>query len=661
VSDSPIQERAVNTIRTLSIDAIQQANSGHPGLPMGAAPMAYALWAEHMRFNPTDPSWFNRDRFVLSAGHGSMLLYSLLHLTGYDLSLEEIKNFRQWGSKTPGHPEVGHTPGVETTTGPLGQGIATAVGMALAETFLRSVFNTDEHELIAHYTYVIASDGDLMEGLSSEACALAGHWGLRKLIVLYDANDITLDGAASMTFTEDIGKRFEAHGWNVLTVTDGDNYAAVSEAIAEAKSEQNRPTIIITKTTIGYGSPNKAGTSKAHGSPLGDDEIRATKEALGFPPDEQFYVPDDVLTHFRKAVARGQSAQAEWEALLVDYRAANPDRAALLDDAIAGRLPDDWDADLPTFDKPMATRAANGEALNAIAKRIPTMIGGDADLAGSTKTLLKGFGNTGYYEPKQRNVRFGVREHAMGAIVNGLALHGGVIKPYSATFLTFSDYMRGAMRLGALMNVPVVYVFTHDSIGLGEDGPTHQPVEHIMALRTIPNLYVFRPADPNESVEVWRTAMTLDAPCALIFTRQNVAPLSGDHIAEGVAHGAYTLADCEGEPQVILMATGSEVEIAHAAYTQLMQDGVRVRVVSMPSWELFEQQDPVYKESVLPASVTARVSIEAGVTLGWQKYVGSGGVAIGVDTFGASAPYERIYTEYGLTAEAVVAAAKGLL
>lgn len=656
-----IQELAINTIRTLSIDAVQHADSGHPGLPMGAAPMAYALWMEHLRYNPQNPHWFNRDRFVLSAGHGSMLIYSLLHLTGYDLSLDDIKNFRQWGSKTPGHPEYGHTPGVETTTGPLGQGIATAVGFALAETYLSSLFNTDDHKFIDHYTYVIAGDGDLMEGVAIEACALAGHWGLRKLIVLYDSNDITLDGEASMTFTEDIKLRFESQGWNVLYVEDGDNYAAVSEALTAAKTEQHRPTIIITKTTIGYGSPNKAGTSNAHGSPLGKEEVKLTKAALGFPPEEQFYIPAEALAHFRTAVGRGAEEEAAWQSRFAAWQAANPTLAKEFDDAINGRLPEGWDAELPTFDTPQATRNAGGAALNAIAKHVPTMVGGDADLAGSTKTLIKGYGNTGHHNAKPRNIRFGVREHAMGAIVNGLALHGGIIKPYSATFLTFSDYMRGAIRLGALMNIPSVYVFTHDSIGLGEDGPTHQPVEHVMSLRAIPNLYVFRPGDANETVEAWRTIMTLDKPTTIILTRQNVASVNGAHVAEGVPHGGYTYADCEGIPQVILLATGSELEIAHAAYKQLMDAGVRARVVSMPCWELFDDQDATYKESVLPAAVKARVSIEAGITLGWQKYVGSEGVAIGVDTFGASAPYERIYAEYGITAEAVINAAKRLL
>ncbi len=656
-----IQDLAINTIRTLSIDAVENANSGHPGLPLGAAPMAYALWMEHMRHNPKNPHWFNRDRFVLSAGHGSMLLYALLHLTGYDLAMEEIKNFRQWGSKTPGHPEYHHTPGVETTTGPLGQGISTAVGMAVAEAFLAKTFNREGHEVVDHYTYVIASDGDLMEGVSLEATSLAGHWGLNKLIVLYDANEVTLDGDADMIFTEDVPARFRAQGWNVIDVEDGNNYQPITEAIAAARQEQAKPTLIVVRTTIGFGSPNKAGTSSSHGSPLGADEVKLTKQALGWPSEEPFFVPGEALEHFHETIEKGAAWQSEWQARFDAYKAAHPDLAQQLEDAIAGKLPDEWDSQLPVFDNPAATRNAGGDALRAIAQFIPTMIGGDADLAGSTKTLQEGEPFTGHLQPAAKNLRFGVREHAMGTIVNGLALHGGIIKPYSATFLMFSDYMRPAMRLGALMGIPTVYVFTHDSIGLGEDGPTHQPVEHVMALRAIPNMYVFRPGDPNESVAAWRTAMTLDKPVTLIFTRQKIKPLIGEHVDEGVAHGAYVLADCEGTCDVILMATGSEVNIALEAYDKLMEDGVKARLVSMPSWELFEEQDNAYKESVLPPGVRARVSIEAGITLGWERYTGLDGVRIGVDTFGASAPYERIYEEYGLTADKVVEAAKGLL
>lgn len=665
-----LQERAINTIRTLSIDAIQKANSGHPGLPMGSAAMAYVLWTRHLRHNPANPKWINRDRFILSAGHGSMLLYTLLHLTGYDLPLEELKNFRQWGSKTPGHPEYGHTAGVETTTGPLGQGVGNAVGMALAEAFLSKHFNRNGHDIIDHYTYAIVSDGDLMEGIAQEAAALAGHWGLGKLIFLYDDNDITLDGEASMIFTEDILKRFDAQGWHTHRVHDGNDLTAIDDAIKAAKRETNRPSIISVKTIIGYGSPNKAGTSSAHGSPLGAEEVKLTKEALGWPTDEPFFIPGDVLELYREALTAGAAEESAWDAELNAYKAAFPDMAQPFDDAFAGRLPQGWDSDMPTFapDKPQATRAANGVALNAIAKHIPTMIGGDADLAGSTKTLIKGEDNTGPHSPYGRNVRFGVREHAMGAITNGLALHGGIIKPYSATFLTFSDYMRPAMRLGALMQAPAVYVFTHDSIGVGEDGPTHEPVEHVMSLRLIPGLYVFRPGDAYESAAAWKTTMELNGPATLIFSRQEVPVLDGDNVEgiyEGVAHGGYVVAESEDLPddlpEVILLATGTELSIALEAFENLEEAGVATRVVSMPCWELFEEQSQEYRDMVLPPEVTVRVSIEAGVTTGWQKWIGLDGKAIGVDKFGASAPYAKIYEEYGLTAKAVVEAVGELL
>ncbi len=656
MSTPDLQTLAVNAIRILSIEAVQKANSGHPGLPMGAAPMAYTLWMNHLRFNPRNPKWFNRDRFVLSAGHGSMLLYALLYLTGYDLSLDELKNFRQWNSKTPGHPESHLTPGVETTTGPLGQGGANAVGMALAEAFLAKTFNRDEHTIVDHYTYALVSDGDLMEGVLMEASALAGHWGLGKLIFLYDSNDITLDGEARMTFTEDITKRYEAWNWHVLHVTDGNDINAIDAAIRAAKAVTNKPSIIIVKTVIGYGSPNKAGTSKAHGSPLGEEEVRLTKQNLGWT-EAPFSVPDAVLQHYRQAIERGASQEADWNARVAAYRAAYPELAAQFEQALNGQLPEGWDSEIPTFsaEKAIATRDASGKVLNAIAKHIPTMIGGDADLAGSTKTLLSGLGHTAQGHPAERNLRFGVREHAMGAIVNGLALHGGILKPYSATFLTFSDYMRPSIRLGALMEIPTLYIFTHDSIGLGEDGPTHQPIEHVMALRAIPQLYVFRPADANETAAAWRTAMQLERPCALIFSRQNLPVLTDyERVHEGVAHGAYTIANCEGTPDVLLLATGSEVAIALEAYHALMQDGVKTRVVSMPCWELFEEQDAAYKESVLPHRVTARISIEAGTTLGWAKYVGTFGVTIGIDRFGASAPYEKLYEAFGLTAQHVI-------
>ncbi len=655
-----LETLAINTIRTLSIDAVQKANSGHPGLPMGAAPMAYTAWMRHMRYNPRHPHWANRDRFVLSGGHGSMLLYSLLYLTGYDVSMDDLKNFRQWGSNTPGHPEYHVTPGVETTTGPLGQGAGNAVGMALAEAFLAGYFNRPGHEIVDHYTYALVTDGDLMEGVSAEAASLAGHWGLGKLIYLYDSNDVTLDGSADMIYTEDVAERFSAYGWQTLEVEDGNDVEAISAAITAAKETRSQPSLIVIKTVIGYGSPNKGGTSESHGSPLGADEIKLVKDYYGVP-QEDFYVPGEALEHFREAIERGEAEENAWNEKLAAWRAAFPELAAEWDRAIAGELPDGWDADLPVYgtEKQIATRVASGEALNAIAKHIPTMIGGDADLAGSTRTLIKGAGNTGYHHAIERNIRFGVREHGMGAIVNGLAVHGGIIKPYTATFLTFSDYMRPTMRLGALMQAKALYIFTHDSIGLGEDGPTHQSVEHVMSLRLIPGLQVYRPADANETAAAWRTAMLTDDPAVLVFTRQNLPVLENSAaLREGVARGGYVLADSDGEPQVILIGTGSEVHIAHAAYKTLAGEGVRARLVSLPCWELFEAQDQAYRDSVLPPNVTARVSIEAGVTLGWQKWVGTQGVAIGVDKFGASAPYQKIYEEYGLTPDAVVAAAK---
>ena len=667
-----LQTLAINTIRILSIDAVQKANSGHPGLPMGAAAMAYTLWTRHLRHNPANPHWINRDRFVLSAGHGSMLIYSLLHLTGYDLPLNELKNFRQWGSRTAGHPEVHLTPGIETTTGPLGQGAGNAVGMAVAEAFLAKHFNRDGQTVVDHYTYAIVSDGDLMEGVAFEACALAGHWKLGKLIFLYDDNHITLDGDAEMTFTEDIPARFRAQGWHTLSVTDGNDVEAIDKAIQEAKAVTDQPSIICVRTIIGFGSPNKANSSKAHGSPLGPDEVKAVKKGFGWNPDESFVIPGEALEHFREALDRGSQQETEWNSAFAAWRTANGDLATQWDQAYSDTLPQGWDADLMalTFNanKPVATRVAGGEALNAIAKHFPTMIGGDADLAGSTRTLIKGAGNTGPGNPAERNLRFGVREHGMGAITNGLALHGGIVKPYTATFLTFSDYMRGSIRLGALMGIPTVYIFTHDSIGLGEDGPTHQPVEHVMALRAIPDLHVFRPGDAVETAASWHAIMQLDKPAALILSRQDLPVIGNDNregIFEGVSRGGYVLAESakikKGRPDLILMATGSELAIALEAFDALDNEGIKVRLVSMPCWELFDEQPEGYKTSVLPEEVVNRISIEAGVTFGWYKYVGGHGFAIGVDKFGASAPYERIYDEYGLTAQAIIEAAGDLL
>ncbi len=657
---------AIDTIRTLSMDAVQKANSGHPGLPMGAAPMAYALWMKHLRFNPRNPAWFNRDRFVLSAGHGSMLLYSLLYLTGYDLSLDDIKNFRQWGSNTAGHPEYGDAPGVETTTGPLGQGAATAVGMALAEAYLACYFNREGHEIVNHLTYVLVSDGDLMEGVCLEAAALAGHWGLGKLVFLYDDNEVTLDGAADMTFTEDIEGRFQAMGWHVSRVADGTDVSAVDKAIAEAKAVADQPSLIAVRTIIGYGSPNKQGSSAAHGSPLGEDEVKLTKENLGWSSTDSFYVPDEALEHFRGAVEVGAATEKEWQRRFQAWRATYPDLALEWDRAMVGEFAEGWREALPSWQAgaSLATRSAGGEALNALAAHAPTLIGGDADLAGSTRTLIKGAANTGPRQGAERNLRFGVREHGMGAIVNGLALHGGIVKPYSATFFTFSDYMRPAMRLGALMDIPAVYVFTHDSIGLGEDGPTHQPVEQLMSLRLMPNLHVFRPGDATETAGAWAAIAELDHPAAIVLSRQNLPVFAGNDagIHEGVARGAYVLSEHEsGDVDAIIMASGSEVSIALDAAGLLEEADIRVRVVSMPCWELFEAQAEDYKTSVLPSQVTARVSIEAGATLGWRRYLGADGIAIGVDRFGASAPFEKIYQAYGLTPGHVADAVNSLL
>ena len=663
---SELTNLAINTIRTLSMDAVQKANSGHPGLPMGSAAMAYELWMKHMRFNPRNPAWANRDRFVLSAGHGSMLLYSLLYLTGYDVSLDDIKNFRQLGSNTPGHPEYGDTAGVETTTGPLGQGAATAVGMALAEAYLARYFNREGHEIVDHYTYVLVSDGDLMEGVCFESAALAGHWGLGKLIFLYDDNQITLDGSADMTFTEDVAARFRAMGWQVGRVADGNDLAAIGQAIDAAKSAADQPSLIAVRTIIGYGSPNKQGSSSAHGSPLGDDEVALAKQTLGWSTTDSFYVPGEALEHFRSAVDAGAAAETEWEQRFQAWRTAYPDLAEEWDGAMAGDFAAGWREELPRYEAgaSIATRSAGGEALNALARFAPTMIGGDADLAGSTRTLIKGAKNTGPKQAAERNLRFGVREHGMGAIVNGLALHGGVVKPYSATFFTFSDYMRPAIRLGALMDIPTVYVFTHDSIGLGEDGPTHQPVEQLMSLRVMPNLHVFRPADATETAGSWATIAELDHPAAIVLSRQNLPVLAGndDGIHEGVSRGAYVLSEHDsGDIDAVIMATGSEVSIALDAAGLLEQEGICVRVVSMPCWELFESQDEDYKESVLPADLTRRVSIEAGATLGWARYIGTDGIAIGVDRFGASAPYTEVYEAYGLTPGHVADAVNSLL
>ena len=659
----------VNTIRTLAADAVQKANSGHPGMPMGTAPMAYALWTRFLRFNPQDPAWPNRDRFVLSAGHGSMLLYALLHLTGYDLSLEDIKQFRQWDSATPGHPELGHTPGVETTTGPLGQGFGNAVGMALAEARLAAEFNRPGHDIIDHRTYVIASDGDIMEGVQSEAASFAGHLGLHKLTVLYDDNLITIDGSTDLTFSEDVEKRYEAYGWHVQFVEDGNDVDALTAAVAAANAEAERPSLIRVRTNIGYGSPNRQDTSKSHGEPLGEEEVRLTKENLGWPAEASFEVPVAAATHFRAAGERGDSLQSQWQKRLDAYRTDHEADADELQRRLDGRLADGWDADLPQFaaeDGPIATRAASGKALNALATRLPELMGGSADLAGSNKTDIDGEAdfNKGAYDA--RNIRFGIREHAMGAILNGMVLHRGFI-PYGATFLIFSDYMRPSIRLAALMGQRVIYVYTHDSIGLGEDGPTHQPIEHLASLRAMPGLLVIRPADANETSEAWRVAVQRsDAPTALVLTRQKLPVLSSivaDVAAAGeLARGAYVLADSPSSlPEIILLASGSEVHVALQAWQRLTADGVGARLVSMPSWELFEEQDGSYRDAVLPPSVEKRLAIEAGSSFGWSRYVGLSGDVIGIDRFGASSPGSTNMEEFGFTPDNVERRARALL
>ncbi len=664
-SPMQLEEKALNTIRFLSADAIQKAHSGHPGMPMGAAAMAYALWTRHLRFNPRDPTWPNRDRFVLSGGHGSMLLYSLLYLTGYDVSLEDIKQFRQWESRTPGHPECGRTPGVEVTTGPLGQGFGNGVGMALAEVCLAATFNRSGHEIIDHYTYVLASDGDIMEGVSSEAASLAGHFRLGKLIVLYDDNKISIDGDTALTFTEDVAMRFEAYGWHVIRDVDGNNVDAVDEAITAAKHDP-RPSLIICRTIIGYGLPTKAGTAKSHGEPPGDEELVGAKKQLGWPTEPLFYVPDDVLEHFREAIPRGERLQAAWNDRMDKYRSAFPELAADLERRLAGVLPPDWEGALPTFSedtKGIATRVASGKTINALAAKLTGLIGGSADLTPSNKTWIEESPSFQPDTPTGRNIHFGIREHAMGTIVNGIAAHGGFI-PYCATFLIFSDYMRPAIRVSALSGHPSIWLFTHDSIGLGEDGPTHQPIEQLMSLRAIPDLVVIRPCDANEVVEAWRVAIKRrTGPTLIAMTRQKVPVLNRGHYAspKGLERGAYVLADYGDTPDIILMASGSEVALIAEAGDQLAKEGINVRLVSFPSWELFEMQDRDYRESVLPADVPKRLAVEAGVTLGWERWVGSEGKIIGIDCFGVSAPYKVLFEKFGFTVENVIKQAKSLL
>jgi transketolase len=663
---SDLQERSINTLRFLSADMVQQANSGHPGLPMGCAAIAYTIWTRHLRYAPRNPAWPQRDRFILSGGHGCALLYSLLHLTGYDLSLDELKHFRQWDSKTPGHPEYGWTPGVEVTTGPLGQGFSNGVGMAIAEAHLAAEFNEPGHEVVNHYVYAIVTDGDLMEGITSEAASLAGHQKLGKLIYLYDDNRISIDGSTEIAFTEDRAARFKAYNWHVEHVADGNDVDAIDAAIKAAKQDP-RPSLIVCRTHIGYGLPTRQDTSKAHGEPPGNEELDGAKDKLGWPKEPRFFIPEDVLAHFRSAVERGRELEAEWRTKLKAYQAFYPRKHAELERRLAGSLPEGWETGLPVFPadaKGMATRIASGKAINALAAKIPELIGGSADLAPSTKTWMDGFPAFQPATPGGRNFQFGVREHAMGAIVNGMAVHGGVI-PFGATFLSFADYMREPIRLSAFSHYPSIWVFTHDSIGVGEDGPTHQPVEQLTSLRVIPDLAVIRPADANETVAAWKLAVKRrDAPTLLALTRQNVPTLDRTQFApaDGLEQGAYILADLgSGIPELILMASGSEVGLIVEAGRQLAAQSLCVRLVSFPSWELFAAQSQEYRISVLPVTIKRRLAVEAGVSLGWERWVGDAGAVIGIDRYGASAPAETVYRELGLTVENIVSRALSLV
>ena len=661
------EQLSVNTIRTLSIDAIEHANSGHPGLPMGAAPMAYTLWTDFMNHNPKNSKWFNRDRFVLSAGHGSMLLYSLLHLSGYNLTIDDLKNFRQWDSKTPGHPEVNHTDGVEATTGPLGQGIAMSVGMAMAEAHLAAKFNKEDLSVVDHYTYALVSDGDLMEGISHEAASLAGHLGLGKLIALYDSNDISLDGDLNRSFSENTEQRFKAYGWQVIRVEDGNDLNAIRSAIKEAQSNTTQPTLIEVKTIIGYGSPNKSASASSHGAPLGTDEVVLTKEYYKWTHDD-FHVPDEVYADFNeKIVQDGAEKESQWNELFTAYKEKYPEAAGELELAINGELPAGWEKELPVFqpgEDTLATRASSGKVLNAIAKSVPNFFGGSADLAGSNKTTMNDDEDFTRENYAGRNIWFGVREHAMGAALNGMALHGG-LNVYAGTFFVFSDYLRPAVRLSSIMNTPVTYVFTHDSIAVGEDGPTHEPVEHLAALRAIPGLSLIRPADANETQAAWRLAVeSKDQPTALVLTRQDLPTLEGtkENAYEGVKKGAYVISKSKKEtPDALLLATGSEVQLAVAAQKELLEKDIDVSVVSMPSWDRFQEQDAAYRNEVLPPHVKARVGIEMASSFGWDRYVGNEGAIIGIDRFGASAKGEKVITEYGFTVENVIKHVKDVL
>lgn len=658
---------SIDSIRTLSIDAIEKANSGHPGMPMGAAPMAYTLWTRYMNISPKNPEWFNRDRFVLSAGHGSMLLYSLLHLAGYDLTMDDIKQFRQWGSKTPGHPEFGHTAGVDATTGPLGQGIAMAVGMAMAERHLAAVYNKDNFNIVDHYTYSICGDGDLMEGVSAEAASLAAHLKLGRMIVLYDSNDISLDGDLDKSFSESVEGRFKAYGWQYIRVEDGNNLEEIARAIEEAKTDEDRPTLIEVKTIIGYGSPNLSGKSDVHGAPLGADELKLTKEAYKWTFEEDFHVPSEVYDHFKQQIAdNGEQAEQAWNELFAKYKSEYPELGAQLEKAMKGELVEGWDKDIPVYEegKSLASRASSGEALNGIAKNLPYLVGGSADLAGSNKTMIKGSGDFFPGSFEGRNIWFGVREFAMGAAMNGMALHGG-LKVFGGTFFVFSDYLKPAIRLAALMGLPVTFVFTHDSIAVGEDGPTHEPVEQLAGLRAMPNLSVIRPADGNETAAAWKLSVeSTKTPTALVLTRQNLPTIkdTDKNAYEGVSKGAYVISPAgKDTADALILAAGSEVGLAVKAQEALASEGIDVAVVSMPSWDRFEQQSKEYKESVIPKSVKKRLGIEMGSSLGWHRYVGDEGEVLAIDTFGASAPGEKIMEEYGFSVNNVVARVKALL
>ncbi len=665
MSSDSLQSKSIKTIKFLSVDAVQKANSGHPGLPMGNAGIAYALWMKLLNFNPKNPKWFNRDRFVLSGGHGSMLLYSMLHLTGYEVSMEDLQSFRQWGSITPGHPEYGLTPGVEVTTGPLGQGFANGVGMAIAEAHLAAEFNQPGHEIVDHYVYAIVTDGDLMEGVASEAASLAGHLKLGKLIYFYDDNHISIDGSTELAFTEDRKARFRAYGWHVSEVEDPFDVDGMLAAVDTAKADE-RPSLIVVRTTIGHGLPTVAGTEEAHGSPPGWDEIEQAKKNADWPVEPKFYIPEDVKEHFLSKVVEGQNKESDWADRFDAYRKAYPELAAELARRISGELPEDWESVLPVFpadEKGMASRAASGKVLNALAKAIPELMGGSADLAPSNKTWISGEPDFQASSPEGRNMHFGVREHAMGAIVNGMSVHGGLI-PYGGTFLVFSDYMRPAVRLSALSHYPSIWVYTHDSVGVGEDGPTHQPIEHVGSLRMIPNLVTIRPADANETAQAWRVAIQHNGPVALVLSRQNLPTIDRDVYAgaEELAKGAYVLADFGNEdPELILMASGSEVDLVLRAGANLAAEGVNLRVVSFPSWELFAAQDKDYQEMVLPPQVTKRLAVEAGVSFGWQRWVGDKGAVIGIDKFGASAPGDLVMEKYGFTVANVIEKALDLL